>query len=85
MAIQSINVPNLPRPLATVLSHMTITEIQEITRRTRGARLNELLDAAQDVTKSAPSFELQIAAQCILDAASVSHPDYFDPTLRGVY
>ena len=85
MAIQSINVPKFPRPLAMVLSHMTIAEIQEITRRARGARLNELLDAAQDVAKGSQSFEMQIAAQALLDAASVSHPDYFDPTLKGVY
>ena len=85
MAIQSINVPNFPRPLATVLSHMTIAEIQEIARRARGSRLNQLLDAAQDVAKGSQSFEMQIAAQALLDAASVSHPDYFDPTLKGVY
>ena len=62
MAVQSINVPKLPRPLQTVLFHMAIDEIQEVSRRARGSRLNQLLDAA-----------------------SVSHPDYFDPTLKGVY
>ena len=85
MAVQSINVPKLPRPLQTVLSHMTINEIQEVARRTRGSRLNDLLDAAQDVAKGSQSFEMQIAAQALLDAASVSHPDYFDPTLKGVF
>ena len=85
MAIQSINVPKIPRPLQTVLFHMAIDEIQEVSRRASGSRLNQLLDAAQDVAKGSQSFEMQIAAQALLDAASVSHPDYFDPTLKGVY
>ena len=86
MAVQNIiDVPRRPRPQqnAQVLRIMSTGRIGEIVSRARGAYLNDLLDAAQDVAQHSDWRDLRITAQAILDAASVSHPEYFDPTLKG--
>lgn len=86
MAVQNIiDVPKRPRPQqnAQVLRVMSVGQVNEIVRRAKGAYLNELLDAAQDVAQYSDWRDLQITAQAILAAAHQSHPEYFNPTLKG--
>ena len=86
MAVQNIiDAPRRPRPQqnAQVLRVMSVGRISEIVSRARGAYLNDLLDAAQDVAQYSDWRDLQITAQAILAAAHQSHPEYFNPTLKG--
>ena len=86
MAVQNIiDAPRRPRPQqnAQVLRVMSVGRISEIVSWARGAYLNDLLDAAQDVAKYSDWPDLQLTAQAILTAAHRSHPEYFDPTLKG--
>ena len=59
-------------------------EIAEMVRRARGAYLRQLVDAARDVAEQCESNELRRTADAIVSASHASHPEYWDPSLRGV-
>ena len=85
----SISVPVRPRPQQTaqvlnVMASNDLGSVRGIVVRAKGAFLRNLLDAAQDVAEGSEWSELRALAQGILEAARIAHPDYFDPTLKGV-
>lgn len=69
--------------MTKALDSMSI-RIDDMVAGKKGYELRAMLDAAQDVAKHSDRRELQRTAQAIVSAARTSHPEYFDPTLKGV-
>lgn len=60
-----------------------VIELENMVANARGNRLREILDAARDVARQSDRAELRQIAQIIVNASRRSHPEYWDPTLRG--
>ncbi len=71
------------RHISNVITAMSYGDVAEMVRRARGAYLRQLLDAAQDVAESSEWPALRVTAEEIVAASHVSHPEYWDATLRG--
>ena len=82
---QTSSLPIRPRVrhISTVITAMSYGDVAEIVRKARGAYLRQLLDAAQDVAESSEWPDVRQTAEQIVAASRVSHPEYWDPTLRG--
>ena len=84
MAETSLPIRPRVRHISTVISAMSFGEVAEMVRRARGAYLRQLVDAARDVAEQSESPMLRQAAIDIVAASRTSHPEYWDPTLRGI-
>ncbi len=71
------------RHISNVITAMSYGDVVEIVRRARGAYLCQLVDAARDAAEQSEWLDLRKTAEQIVAASRVSHPEYWDPTLRG--
>lgn len=67
-----------------VIVMMQPDEVEHLLASTRGYRLYALLDAARDVARQSDREDLRRAAERIVTSGKRIHPEYWDPTLRGV-
>lgn len=79
---QTSSLPVRPR-VGAVLPAMSYGQVAERVRRARGAYLRQIVDAARDVAEQSESASLRQTAEAIIAASRVSHPEYWDPSLRG--
>ena len=84
--MQEIAIPVRPHDTAiqAVIRSLSYGDVAGMVRKARGAYLSQLVDAARDVAEQSPSDMLRATAEQIIAAARVYHPEYWDPTLRGV-
>ena len=64
---------------------MSYGDIVDMVRHAHGAYLRQVVDAARDVAEQSECPELRQTAEQIVAASRVSHPDHWDPTLRGAF
>lgn len=69
----------MPRAIAP----MNARDLTSVVATAKGARLRAMLDAALDVAQQSVDSSLRRAAMVVLAAGRQSHPEFFDPTLRG--
>lgn len=67
-----------------VITDMSRRDIETIVASAKGNHLKAMLDAAQDVAEQSEWAGFRRTAVTIIAAAQQYHPEYFDPTLRGV-
>ena len=83
MTETSLPVRSHARHISNVITAMSYGDVAGIVRRARGAYLRQLVDAARDVAQQCEWPDLRKTAEQIVTASRVSHPEYWDPTLRG--
>ena len=82
---ETTSLPIRPRVryISNVITAMSYGEVAEMVRKARGAYLRQLVDAARDVAEQSEWPDLRQTAEQIVAASRVSHPEYWDATLRG--